>query len=489
MNRKSKLLIRLLIGFIISAFILTLTIVVRSGFIFSAALILWIWMLIYTLGDVKKHIVLICYLLSFFVFLFGRELCFSFLGLDRYYLYLQEFNNMSFWLIVISLIFLWIGYVFADKTVIRFRNGVVSFQQGTCYSDNLLGREEDIRQGNKKRIRIAAQIAYYFCLLFSFADIILQIQQVQSVGYLGSYVDSNVSTPTLLGYFSSFTVVALCIYLGTCPSKLASWIALLCYEIYGCLTMLTGHRYAFIAISMIFICYIVYRHRKELHWISRGMIIGILIAVPFIIILMNMIDLARLGQIGKTNGVKDGIIRFLDAQGGSVNIINRIFYYQDQLKDMSFTSFSNTRTVLFENAIARRLFNIQVYSGNSIENAMNGHYLSHRLSYLEYGSQYLSGRGVGSCYIAELFHDFGYIGLILGNLVYGFGIRRITDLKGSHYIRNGLLLASQYFLFLSPRGDFDGVIGGLFTVTSILGMAAIILLSYCFRKQREDAVC
>ncbi len=91
---------------------------------------------------------------------------------------------------------------------------------------------------------------------------------------------------------------------------------------------------------------------------------------------------------------------------------------------MNFVSLHNTKSVLFENAILRKMLDIRVYNGNSIENALYGHSLAHRLSYLEYGDYYLQGHGVGSCYIAELYHDFGVIGVMAGNYIYGYILRK-----------------------------------------------------------------
>ena len=255
---------------------------------------------------------------------------------------------------------------------------------------------------------------------------------------------------------------------------------------YGLLTMLTGHRYAFIAISMYCFAYTVYRHNLEGGWVSKKIVLIIVIASPFLILLMTSIDAIRVGGEGSVQGgLRQIVITFLDQQGGSINVIKRIFYYKDKLNDMTFTSLSNTRAVLLENAIMRRLFGVVVYSGNSIENAQYGHSLAHRLSYLEYGNNYLLGHGTGSSYIAELFHDFGVPGVVLGNIIYGYALRRITDIGNSHYLTSGLLFASQYYLYLAPRGDFDGMIGGLFSVTCVLGIIGIWILSYIFRYDRD----
>ncbi len=483
MTKESRVLAGIILFVLLSVAVAIVSLIKEVNILFSFVLIVWLGIVSYCMTDIKTHIVLFCFSVSFFVFLIGRELCFAFFGLPRYYTYLDTHNNITFFLMIISMLSLMIGYIIADRYSVFARGKTVVIKRRTermpAYPHFFF--ETDIQRTG---VRKAAEIAFYFCLACSLLDVWKQIQLVRNVGYTGTYMAANTVSSGVLAYFASFTIVALSIFLATCPPRKSSWTALMAYEAYGVLTMLTGHRYTFVAISMYFLTYIIYRHKLEGHWISKSLVIAIVIAAPFVIVLMNVIDTQRGGRTEIFNGgTMHAMIRFLDQQGGSVNCIKRIFYYKDKLSDMIFTSLSNTRAVLFENAILRRVFGIQVYSGNSLENALNGHYLSHRLSWYEYGELYLRGHGVGSCYIAELFHDFGVIGVMLGNLIYGYVIRRTTDIGDRHYFGNALVFASQYYIYLAPRGDFDGMIGGLFSVTSILGMIGIWVLSYCLCRK------
>lgn len=386
-------------------------------------------------------------------------------------------------LIIISLFFLFIGYKGASEFSVNTTGSLLSITRISKTTDN--NRHDSILEINEKlRIRKASKIAFYFCYVCSLIGIAIKILTSKSIGYVSMYISSNVIEAGLLDYFSSFTIIAISIFLATCPPKKSSLKALICYELYGILTMMTGHRFSFIAISMYFLVYVVYRNKIESGWISRKFIVLICAALPFIILLMNTINYIRMGQINFLNeSFLEAIVNFLDQQGGSVNVIKRIFYYKAEISDMFLTSFSNIRMVVFQNAIMRHVFDIQVYSGNSVDNAFYGHFLSHRLSYYEYGDFYLAGHGVGSCYIAELFHDFGFLGVIIGNLIYGVVLKRISDIGTNHYFRKGLLFASQFYLFLAPRGDFDGMVSGLFSVVSVLGMLGIFVLSSCIKVE------
>lgn len=483
MTKESRVLAGIIVFVLLSAAVAIASLIKEVNILFFFVLIVWLGIVSWCMTDIKTHIVLFCFSVSFFVFLIGRELCFAYFGLPRYYTYLDTHNNITFFLMIISMLSLMIGYIIADRYSVSANGKTFIIERRTQRIPAYLHFffETDSRRTG---VRKAAEIAFYYCLACSFLDAWKQIRLVRNIGYAGTYIAQNVASSGVLAYFSSFTIVALSIFLATCPSRRSSWAALLAYEAYAVLTMMTGHRYTFVAISMYFLTYVVYRHKREGHWIPKSLVFAIVIAVPFVIVLMNVIDAGRAGKAETaSNGLLQAMISFLDQQGGSINCIKRIFYYKDKLSDMVFTSFHNTRTVLFENAILRRLFGIKTYSGNSIENALNGHSLAHRLSWYEYGEYYLQGHGVGSSYIAELFHDFRFAGVVIGNLIYGYVIRRTTDIGDRHYFGNALVFASQYYIYLAPRGDFDGMIGGLFSLTSILGMIGIWVLSYCFCRK------
>ena len=483
MREETRVYIQTLTLAFFCVFFLTLSLIFGADLWFTATLIVWFSLIVYTFGDLKKHFVFLCFMISFFVFLLGREFCYNFMGLDKYYRYLEPYNDITFFLLIISMICLFLGYRFADSRLGK-RECLIGRSR-----DKHVKSTADMSDDRSWRFRMASMVAFYFCFACSMVDVYMQIRQVRSTGYVESYMAANASSSGVFSYFATFTVIALSIYLVTMPKKKWGILALGCFEFYGVLTMLTGHRYTFIAISMYVMVYIVYRQRIESDWISKKMVVLIVVAIPFVLVLMNMINTIRNGDVGDSGG---GLVRsavsFMDQQGGSVNCVKRVFFYEDRISDLHLTSFSNTRTVLFENALVRKLFDVKAYTGNSAENAMFGHYLSHRLSYLEYGNYYFQGHGVGSCYIAELFHDFGYVGVILGSLVYGYLLRMITDIGTGRFFRDGLLLAVQYFIYLSPRGDFDGMIYGLFNLMCILGLIGVWVLAHILKRKRKASV-
>lgn len=51
---------------------------------------------------------------------------------------------------------------------------------------------------------------------------------------------------------------------------------------------------------------------------------------------------------------------------------------------------------------------------------------------------------------------------------------------------NGILLATMYYLLLAPRGNFDGFVGGIFSLYSILGIfTTYIIVKLVDQKQKR----
>lgn len=456
-------------------FIVVITIWKHASAGLMMLLIVWSYMLILCLNDWKNNIVCLCFLISFFVFLIGREVCFSYLSLPVYYTYLTPYNSFAYVCMIISLLGIGVGN-FVQIT--NFNNGHI--RMAKCDGNNRVGH-------NTQKI---AKYIFCVCYMFSIIAVCTQILFIRQVGYLGTYVEKNVEyqLPGVVSYIAAFMGLSFYVYLSTFPDRKSAWFPIAMYELYGVLTVFTGKRYPFVAISMIIFIYMIIRSRKENGWMTRKMIVTVILLVPCLIVFLALYDSIRVGQGIKFSGIINTVINFFDGQGGSINVIKRIRYFEKEIADLHLCSFETTRSVIFENFIMRKFTGINVMTGNSIERALNGNSLMHRLSYLTYGNAYLSGRGVGSCYIAELFFDFGYLGILVGSVLYGKIMSAVNNMGRHGYIIDGILLAMMYYILLAPRGHFDAFLGDVFTIYSILGIFAVKMIGMAVRRKQYKSV-
>lgn len=453
--------------------VLVLSVAEKVNPLFALIMVMWIWMFAYSVINIRKTPLLFCFLISFFVFLLGRQVCYHYLHIDQVYEFLDIENNHTYLCIVVSFVGIIIGLFVSTA---RNNKTDDSFSFVTEYKETNKGYQQ------------ACKIVFYLCYLGTMAAVILQVLYVRRVGYLGSYSDDSEGPgiPTIISYLSKFTPIALCMYLGTKPSKRKVMMPLLLYEVYALSTLITGQRYPFIGINMLILVYYVLRAKTEKGWIKKYHKVLLIISIPLLMLFLTAYDSIRLGKEFSMNNFLGTMEDFFIQQGGSINVIRRTIHNADQLKDMHLVSFQSTYSAIFENAIGRRLFNITTYSGNSIERAFQTNDLAHRLSYIAYGNAYLSGKGTGTSYIAELLHDFGLVGVFFGNCIYGLLLTKIDRIRFSHSIYDGIKLAMIYYILFAPRGGFDSFIGSVFTFQFFLGVATIILITSVLNSLGKD---
>lgn len=449
---------------------LALLIVCQVDVLLTCVLMIWAILFVYSIVNLKDNIAVFCFLFAFFVFLLGRQVVYALFDRIEVYSFLDTTNTYTYVLLILSLISLCFGMWMASNgmKIIGISGDCKSFLDSPQFGENY---------------SLACKLFFLFCLFFSFVAVVFQISFVRTVGYLSTYTNEfgSAGIPSFVLYFATFTPVALSLYLATFPSKKHAMQALILYEVYGVMTVFTGQRYPFIGISMFVLTYIFIRSRLEKGWVQKKHYIALLVSVPVLVIFLTAYDAIRMGDAFDFKSLGDTIVTFFDQQGGSINTIRRTIYNADELRDMHLVSLNSTYSVICENFIARSLFGIETFSGNTIERAMAGHDLSARLSLIAYGEEYLSGMGTGSSYIAELLHDFGVVGVVFGNIFYGFALVKISRIHPGNKLLNGIGLAMVYYLFLAPRGGFDAFVGSVFRIYSFIFFAVIILLAAVLR--------
>lgn len=420
----------------------------NASVLYSCVLAVWCVFFYNVCKDYKTNIVMLCFLISFFIFLLGREFIFEYLDVPRYYIFNDDIEIKTQICLLISLFGLVIG---------------------TFIGRRLAPHDRLLRIDNDVVLKNVSKTLYYIFSIPLFIELFINITYIQNTGYINSYEsnDSIVRVPLYISMFSGMTPMAFYLFLATKPEKSEAVFPILLYLFYSILTLLTGKRFPFVASLLIIAIYFVLRDSDKDRWLKKKYYYILAGGLPFLIVGLSVFDYVRVGNdIGYKNFI-EMFIGFFDQLGGSINVIKRVIFYSDELNPVMIYSFDGLTSLILENGIFKRIFDITVYEGNSAAHALQGHSLAHTLSYLTYGNEYLLGRGVGSCYIAELFHDFGYIGVFLGSILYGWVMKRIStiDFKSPYYI--ALALAMINSLLLAPRGGFDSFLSRTFGIKEL----------------------
>ena len=148
--------------------------------------------------------------------------------------------------------------------------------------------------------------------------------------------------------------------------------------------------------------------------------------------------------------------------------------YHDMLKTNreTFFSFGYIVNVLRSNIIAQ-FFGIKslTFSDRTAQ-ALQGYSFDRAISYYVYKKSYLNGYGAGSCYIAELMCDFSYLGVAIGNLFYGFILKKLSRLSSNKIFRNFILIFLATLLFRVCRDSFS------YPIVEFVGLRNIMIFVF-----------
>lgn len=429
---------------------------------FLAVLTIWILGCIYVCANLQKRLMLGLFLISFFIFLVGGHLVHEYFGMELKHYFGDEYYFHSNFLLFLSLVALLAGFAFAERI------------KGFSPERQIRRIKWSGGETTKLRIRKISKILYYATYLIWLAVMLEKVIFVQLNSYNSFYAEYVSSLPFFIRAISSMTPYFLYLYLATFPSKKESWIGLGSYALYAALSLLTGRRSNMMFMFIFIVAYILLRHfrNKEEKWIKKKYVILVVIAAPVLVMFLYLYNYIRSDQDYSGFSLLDMFLGFFQQQGFSSSILRLELYHESSLPSDTYYSLFGIVKFFRTNTILKLLFNPQYdfsYLHNNVAFALEGNSLANTLSYLELWN-YLDGAGTGTCYIAELYHDFWLPGVLMGNFLYGVVIQAICKVfskkeKFSIWFTAICFALVEAFL-KAPRWNFDII----FTYFFDLGM-------------------
>lgn len=219
---------------------------------------------------------------------------------------------------------------------------------------------------------------------------------------------------------------------------------------------------------------------------------AICLCVPILMGAMYLFEYIRSNNyVGHANDYSP-IVGFFVRQGTSVNAVKYAELYKNNLDSEAHYSLYNILRWL-QNSPFNSLFNLNLdfsFGNQSLSTALHGTYLADFVSYYANSYGYAVGTGYGSCYFEELYIDYGYIGVFIGNIIYGLTFRLlskiISDGKNVWKIAVGLFMLNS--LFQAPRSTFDAFVGRLLYPEFWAPIIIIWGLAYLTSKSKHKIV-
>lgn len=373
--------------------------------------------MIYSLMDIKRRFIFFAFQITFLVFLLGQNFATLLSTSEGIFTKSieEEFHTGTqlhiYFLLFISLLGFFIGYSLNEQK--KIKQNKIKIDTDSIYITKL-------RSYSKK--------AMYFFSIFAIAVVIEKAVFVQSVGYVDLYTTFVSFLPSFFYRFETLYEVSLFLYLATFPKWNECKWALLLYFSIGILSLFFGQRNAFVLNMLFIVIYFSLRHLYKVYgksevWINKKRIATIFIAFPFLLFFLYSFGSTRFDNEAKSyDNPIDNTLAFFAQQGGSVRLIG---YEKDFSDRNQFPSDAPPYTFgylidLYQQNAFFKAFNVYPsYAPHSEERALKGHNFGEIISYLYDPIYYFAGFGLGSCYIAELHHDFGIVGVFLINFLYG----------------------------------------------------------------------
>lgn len=467
--KKLRLINELLIGglfsalffFIFAQILNSLKLEIIALFILTVA-----WCIYYT-KNVFNNMAIILFEISFIMFLSG-SIILSFLQNEETILlgeFSKEINNHIVSTLFISQLFFPLGFLWANN---KQRNNKV-LEKFQIFRDASIYR---------KISAVGLLVTIIPQTLVSYINSKVQMD----LGYVASYLGYETNISTLLIRLAKGYTVFFWIYLMSKPQKSRAYLVLIANFVIACIRTSGGHRSYIILAGLSSIMYLCYRQIEEpdMTWFKTIWILYIIVLMPVIIVFFVNMSYVRMNMVVDYSFI-DYLSEFFETS--SANVIGYGKIYSDKIPDGIYT-IGGLFTVMIRNqSIVSSLFGFELLKNHTLDMALHGHSFGQTITYLANSSIYFRGGGLGSSYIAEAFHDFGYIGLIVINIMLGIILSRIYSYKNDSIWIRAIQFMMLESLMLLPRENTFSFIYTNITTTNIGYFAITYLLAYLLKRR------
>lgn len=322
------------------------------------------------------------------------------------------------------------------------------------------------------------------------------IKEVINLLHHGNYADVylgvEVEVPIVISLLAGISVFCMFFYLATLPTKLKTVVVLFLYLMTGMPGILTGSRNALMIKALFCLVYFLLREclEKNSKWIGKREIVAIIIMIPVLMVGLGILNYTR-----ENSGVPSiSLIEigedFLYKQGTSFDTLCQTIEYRSALRDDNYINYTFGELIDFinYNKISNVIFGtLDFGSGNNIYNGTMSNNLAHRVSYLVLNDSYLTGHGRGTTYFSEIYLDFGYLGIMIFNLLLGLFLSKIGRMFESGVGQRIVLLNCLLYFFMIPRLAFFSIFS--FTINYYFWVSVVLWVLLCIwfgKKKRRN---
>lgn len=425
-----------------------------------AVLILMLANVVWCLRKWKERYAFGFFFLSFFTFLLGK---YVFGGMG------DSFDNEIYMHIFRCLFISMLGLVI-----------------GGTLKESMLARRRPVRKQcvwNNFAFEKGAVLVAVFTFFLYILPILEKLYYVQTHSYVDYYLNFRTRIPSYISKWGEGFPIAFWTAMACFPNARTTKLLTCLYGFAAVVSLGTGQRNIFVLNVLILVLYFIARDQigvDSRKWISRKLIFACIPLGIAGVLFLSWYAYRRNGMQSNAS-VVELFAEFFIAQGGSADLIGYGKLLEGDMPLHKYYSLGSVLSFLKNNAITNVFVQFPQYFNHTEEMALYGDNFGQTITYLVMPWNYYDGIGMGTCYIAEVYHDFRYIGVLVFNMLLGMLLRSFPDKsKRANPIVLGFFFVMLRQILYLPRDIATSFITdafnliNLFTVTVILVAAGLI---------------
>lgn len=451
-------------------------------------LLLFLHNVLFSFERIRRRIIFLFFNGTSFVFLICRPVIDMFRG-DIWW---RNFSSESVWFaltaLYLTLLFLFAGALLAERYVRRSDE-----KKGRLRKERPLPGLSRLQRDARREqflycLRIVSLVMFYLSMVCFMMVEMEKLVFMSGREYVEYYTSFQTQMPAVIRAFDTMMKYFLCIFLATMPSKSMTFIPLCLYFLSAVPSLLIGIRNPIVLNAIFIFLYYFLRDVREnsKKWLGYGEKVFIILMAPAAILFLGAYNYIREGSAVAVEGVIGLVLDFLRKQGVSFNVL--CIAYDSMPKVRSFGAgnytFGDFTDYFLHNDLVEGLLGLpSLGTGNNVVSATQGHSFSHAMSYAALGDSYLEGHGYGSSFILELFYDYGWLGVVLGALIFGFVTILLVRLFQKGWVSGTIALATMTSLFFVPRASAASWIVFIVTAQFLLAMIfSYVMAQLCVKS-------
>ncbi len=454
-------------------------------------LLLFLHNVVFSFERIRRRIIFLFFNGTSFVFLICRPVIDMFRG-DIWW---QDFSSESVWFaltaLYLTLLFLFMGDLLAERYIRYIRRS--DEKKKTVPREHPLPPVSSLQREARREqflycLRIVSLVMFYLSMLCFMMVELEKLVFMAGREYEEYYTSFQTQMPAVIRAFDTMMKYFLCIFLATMPSKPMTFIPLCLYFLSAVPSLLIGIRNPIVLNAIFIFLYYFLRDVREnsKKWLGYGEKVFIILMAPAAVLFLGAYNYIREGSSVAAGGVIGLLLDFLRKQGVSFNVL--CIAYDSMPKVRSFEAgnytFGDFTDYFLHNDLVEGLLGLpDLGTGNNVVSATQGHSFSHAMSYAAMGDSYLEGHGYGSSFILETFFDFGWLGVVLGALVFGFLTILLVRWFQKGWVAGTITLVSLTSLFFVPRASTTSWIVFIVTAQFLLAMIfSYVMAQLCVKS-------